>query len=71
MNFTCEMTIRAPRDSVFNALRDARFFASCIDGVGDMKQIDEGRYDAVLETKVRYEINAALTGNSAASGSRC
>lgn len=54
MNFSGEIAVKAPRSEVFKALRDARFFASCIDGVGDLKEIDAGRYDAVLETRVAY-----------------
>lgn len=54
MNFSGEITIKAPHEAVFSALRDARFFASCIDGVGDLTQIDATHYDAVFETKVAY-----------------
>lgn len=54
MNFSGEITVKARRDAMFNALRDMRFFASCIDGVGDLTQIDETRYAAVFETKVAY-----------------
>jgi len=39
---------------VFNALSDAPFFASCIEGVRDLKQIDATHYDAVLETRIAY-----------------
>lgn len=49
-----EFVIDAPRDRVFNAIRDARFFASCIDGVQDLTEIDPTHYDAVFETKVAY-----------------
>jgi carbon monoxide dehydrogenase subunit G len=54
MNVSGEITVKAPRDRVFAKLRDARFFASCIDGVQDLKEIDDAHYDAVLETKVAY-----------------
>lgn len=54
MNFNGEITVKARRDAIFNALRDVRFFASCIDGVGDLTQIDETHYDAIFETKVAY-----------------
>ena len=54
MNFGGEFTVKAPRDAVFAALRDARFFASCFDGVRDMTEVDATHYDAVLETKVAY-----------------
>lgn len=36
------------------ALSDAPFFASCIDGIRDLKQVDERHYNAVLETRIAY-----------------
>src|ERR1700730_16920957 len=54
MKVTGEIILRAPRDVVFNALRDARFFASCVDGVRDLTEIDGTHYVAVFETKVAY-----------------
>jgi carbon monoxide dehydrogenase subunit G len=54
MNVTGEITIDAPREAVFSALKNAPFFASCIDGVRDLKEIDATHYDAVLDTKVAY-----------------
>ena len=39
---------------MFKALSDAPFFASCIEGVRDLKQIDATQYDAVLETRIAY-----------------
>jgi len=54
MNVTGEITIDAPRESVFNAIKNAPFFASCIDGVRDLKEIDATHFDAVIETKVAY-----------------
>ncbi|MFL5046803.1 MAG: CoxG family protein [Xanthobacteraceae bacterium] len=54
MKLTGEITVKAPRDKVFAALRDARFFAACIDGVHDLNEIDETHYTAVFETKVAY-----------------
>ena len=39
---------------MFDALRDPRFFASCIDGVGELAPLGGERYDAMLETKVAY-----------------
>ena len=49
-----EITIPAPRPVVFEALQNAPFFASCVEGVRDLKEIDPTRYDAVLETKVAF-----------------
>ncbi|MFL4999321.1 MAG: CoxG family protein [Xanthobacteraceae bacterium] len=54
MKLTGEIIVKAPREKVFAALRDARFFASCIDGVHDLNEIDETHYTAVFETKVAY-----------------
>jgi carbon monoxide dehydrogenase subunit G len=54
MNISGEITVGAPRDAVFDKLKDAPFFASCVEGVKDLKEIDATHYDAVLETKVAY-----------------
>ena len=54
MKFTGEITIDAPREAVFAKVRDARFFASCVEGVHDLNEIGADRYTAVLETKVAY-----------------
>lgn len=54
MKFAGEITVQAPRAKVFAALRDARFFASCVDGVRDLAEIGPDRYAAVFETKVAY-----------------
>ena len=54
MKITGDLTVRAPQEAVFNAVQDARFFASCIDGVQELNEIDPTHYDAVFETKVAY-----------------
>ena len=54
MRFTGELTVKAPRAEVFKALRDARFFASCVDGVRDLAELAPDRYAAVFETRVAY-----------------
>ena len=54
MNISGEITVPAPRAAVFDKLKDAPFFASCVEGVKDLKEIDATHYDAVLETKVAY-----------------
>ena len=54
MDVEGEITVAAPREAVFKALSDAPFFASCIDGVRDLKQIDATRYGAMLETRIAY-----------------
>ncbi len=54
MKFTGELTVRAPRAEVYKAVRDARFFASCVDGVHDLQETAPDTYAAVFETKVAY-----------------
>ena len=54
MKFTGDILIGAPRDAVYAKVRDARFFASCIEGVQNLNEIDPDHYTAVLETKVAY-----------------
>src|ERR1700760_1993217 len=54
MKFAGQVKVKAPRAAVFEKLRDARFFASCVDGVRDLNEVAPDRYDAVLETKVAY-----------------
>jgi len=54
MNISGEITVAAPRAAVFDKLKDAPFFASCVEGVKDLREIDATHYDAVLETKVAY-----------------
>jgi uncharacterized protein len=54
MKFTGELTVKAPREAVYKAVRDARFFASCVDGVADLQEIAPDTYAAVFATKVAY-----------------
>ncbi len=54
MKFSGELTVAAPRAQVFEKVRDARFFASCVDGVSGLAEIAPDRYAAVFETKVAY-----------------
>ena len=54
MIVTGEITLSAPRETVFQVLQNAPFFASCVEGVHDLKEIDATHYDAMLETKVAY-----------------
>src|SRR5262249_2664378 len=46
--------VKAPRADVYKAIRDARFFASCVEGVRDLEELATDRYAAVFETKVAY-----------------
>lgn len=54
MKFTGKIDVPAPRRAVFEKLRDAHFFASCVDGVHDLVEIDDRHYTATLETRVAY-----------------
>ncbi len=54
MKIVGTIEIPAPRHLVFDKLRDARFFASCIDGVSDLTEIDPIHYTATLTTKIAY-----------------
>ena len=54
MNISGEITVAAPREAVFKALSDPPFFASCIEGVGELTEIDATHYSAVLETRIAY-----------------
>jgi hypothetical protein len=54
MNVSGQFTVPAPREVVFEALRDARRFVSFIDGVSDLKEINPTHYAAMFETKVAY-----------------
>jgi uncharacterized protein len=54
MKITGQITVPAPHARVFAALRDAHFFASCVDGVRDLVATDDTHYTAMLETKVAY-----------------
>jgi len=54
MKFSGELTVKAPREAVYKAVRDARFFASCVEGVRDLEETAADKYAAVFETKVAY-----------------
>jgi carbon monoxide dehydrogenase subunit G len=54
MKFTGELSVKAPRAAVYEKVRDARFFASCVDGVKDLTEIAPDQYSALFETKVAY-----------------
>jgi carbon monoxide dehydrogenase subunit G len=54
MKFTGELSVKAPLAAVYEKVRDARFFASCVDGVRDLEEIGPDQYSAVFETKVAY-----------------
>lgn len=54
MKISGELSVKAPQDAVYKALRDARFFAACVEGVRDLEEIAPDRYAAVFETRVAY-----------------
>lgn len=54
MKISGEITVKAPRAAVFDALSDAHFFASCVDGVQNLTEIDATHYAAIFETKIAY-----------------
>ena len=54
MKFSGELTVKAPREAVYKAVRDARFFASCVEGVQDLQETAPDTYSAVFATKVAY-----------------
>ncbi|MGA2891298.1 MAG: SRPBCC domain-containing protein [Xanthobacteraceae bacterium] len=54
MKFSGQLSVKAPRAEVYKAVRDARFFASCVDGVSELSETAPDTYAAVFETKVAY-----------------
>jgi hypothetical protein len=54
MKFSGELTVKAPRAQVYAKVRDARFFASCVDGVQNLQETAPDTYSAVFATKVAY-----------------
>jgi uncharacterized protein len=54
MKFTGDILVAAACEAVFAKMSDARFFASCVEGVHGLNEIDRDHYTAVLETKVAY-----------------
>jgi carbon monoxide dehydrogenase subunit G len=54
MNVSGEFTVKAPRDVVFEAIRDPSSFVKFVDGVSDLKEIDPTHYEAMFETRVAY-----------------
>ena len=54
MKFSGSFPVPARRPVVFDRLNDAAFFASCVDGVHDLVEVDPGHYTAMLETRIAY-----------------
>jgi carbon monoxide dehydrogenase subunit G len=54
MNVAGEFSVSAPRQAVFEALRDPQSFVRFVDGVSNLQEISPNLYSAVFETKVAY-----------------
>jgi hypothetical protein len=54
MNVSGEFTVKAPRERVFETIRDPKSFIALVDGLRDLKEIDPTHYEAVFETKIAY-----------------
>jgi uncharacterized protein len=54
MNVSGQFTVPAPREVVFNTIREPRTFVGLVDGVTELKEIDPTHFTAVFETKVAY-----------------
>jgi carbon monoxide dehydrogenase subunit G len=54
MKFTGDILVAASCAAVFAKVRDARFFASCVEGVHGLNEIAPDHYTARLDTKVAY-----------------
>jgi carbon monoxide dehydrogenase subunit G len=54
MKITGEFEVPARREVVYERLNDAQFFASCVEGVSDLAEVDETQYTAKLETRIAY-----------------
>jgi carbon monoxide dehydrogenase subunit G len=49
-----EFTVNAPREAVFDTIRDPKSFIGLVDGIRDLKEIDPTHYEATFETKIAY-----------------
>lgn len=54
MKFAGELMVPAKREDVFDKLKDAPFFASCVEGVRDLVEVSPTHYTANFETKIAY-----------------
>src|SRR6185295_2677052 len=54
MKFDGQVTVPAPCEAVFDRIKDARFFASCIQGVSDLVEVTPTQYTAIFKTKIAY-----------------
>ena len=54
MKFSGQLGVPATREAVFDRLRDAPFFASCVEGVGQLVEVAPDKYTARFVTKIAY-----------------
>jgi uncharacterized protein len=54
MKFSGDIAIAASRDAVFAKVGDPQFFASCVEGLRNLTEVDSSHYTAVMETKIAY-----------------
>ena len=54
MKFDGQVTVPAPCEAVFDRIKDARFFASCIEGVSDLVEETPTQYTATFKTRIAY-----------------
>ncbi len=54
MNFAGQIIVAASREAVFDALKDAPFFASLVEGVENLSPVGDDRYEALFQTSVAY-----------------
>jgi carbon monoxide dehydrogenase subunit G len=54
MKISGEFDVPARREAVYERLNDAHFFASCVEGVSDLAEVDPTHYTAKLETRIAY-----------------
>jgi len=54
VKFQGEINVSAPREAVFDKINDPVFFASCIEGVRDLTELDPQHFTATLETRIAY-----------------
>ena len=52
MRLDQEFTVVAPADRVWAFLMDVPRMATCIPGAGDVRQVDDRSYDAVVKTRI-------------------
>lgn len=54
MKFTGSIDVPAPRQTVYEKLNDPVFFASCVEGVEDLEEVDATHYNAKLATRIAF-----------------